>query len=55
VLDAVADGTVVAGGRGRFMVRDRHAEQPVYLARADGLDFDVIASAGSDASGRNLF
>ena len=42
-LDAVADGTRVAGGRGPFVMRDRHAEQPVYLARADGLDFDVIA------------
>jgi ABC-type branched-subunit amino acid transport system substrate-binding protein len=54
-LDAVADGTVVAGGRGRFVVRDRHAEQPVYLARADGLDFDVIAAADPNASERNLF
>ena len=41
-LDAVADGTSVAGGRGRFVLHDRHAVQPVYLARADGLDFDVI-------------
>ena len=42
-LDAVADGTRVAGGRGPFVLRDRHAEQPVYLARADGLDLEVIA------------
>jgi urea transport system substrate-binding protein len=42
-LDAVADGTEVRGGRGRFVLRGRHAEQPVYLARADGLDFEVIA------------
>jgi ABC-type branched-subunit amino acid transport system substrate-binding protein len=41
-LDAVADGTRVAGGRGVFVLRDRHAVQPVYLARADGLDFEVI-------------
>jgi hypothetical protein len=33
----------VAGGRGPFALRGRHAVQPVYLARADGLDFDVIA------------
>jgi ABC-type branched-subunit amino acid transport system substrate-binding protein len=43
-LDAVADGTTVAGGRGRFTLRDRHADQPVYLARADGLDFDVLGA-----------
>ncbi|MGC9668743.1 substrate-binding domain-containing protein [Planosporangium sp. 12N6] len=42
-LDAVADGTTVAGGRGEFVLRNRHADQSVYLARADGLDFDVIA------------
>jgi urea transport system substrate-binding protein len=42
-LDAVADGTRVAGGRGPFELHGRHAVQPVYLARADGLDFDVIA------------
>ena len=42
-LDAVAEGTRVAGGRGPFVMRDRHAVQPVYLARADGLDFEVIA------------
>jgi hypothetical protein len=34
----------VVGGRGRFTLRDRHADQPVYLARAEGLDFDVIAA-----------
>jgi ABC-type branched-subunit amino acid transport system substrate-binding protein len=43
-LDAVADGTAVDGGRGRFVMRGRHADGHVYLARADGLDFDVIAS-----------
>ena len=43
-LDAVADGTEVTGGRGRFVMRGRHAEQPVYLARADGLDFEVIGT-----------
>jgi ABC-type branched-subunit amino acid transport system substrate-binding protein len=43
-LDAVADGTTVVGGRGRFTLRDRHADQPVYVARAEGLDFNVIAA-----------
>ncbi|MEV6301171.1 substrate-binding domain-containing protein [Actinoplanes sp. NPDC051861] len=44
VLDAVAEGTRVTGGRGTFELRDRHAVQPVYVARADGLDFEVIYS-----------
>jgi urea transport system substrate-binding protein len=43
-LDAVADGTTVAGGRGQFTLRNRHADQPVYLARAEGLEFAVIAA-----------
>jgi ABC-type branched-subunit amino acid transport system substrate-binding protein len=43
-VDACADGTSIVGGRGRLTVRGRHVDQPVYLARADGLDFDVIAS-----------
>jgi urea transport system substrate-binding protein len=43
-LDAVADGTKVSGGRGLFVLCDRHADQPVHLARADGLDFDVLAA-----------
>jgi urea transport system substrate-binding protein len=41
-LDAVADGTEVSGGRGRFALRGRQAVQPVHLARADGLDFMMI-------------
>ena len=43
-LDAVADGTTVVGGRGTLTVRHRHVDQPVYLARANGLDFDVLRS-----------
>jgi urea transport system substrate-binding protein len=43
-VDAVADGTRVDGGRGTFVMHDRHAVQPVYLARADGLDFEVVTS-----------
>ncbi len=43
-VDAAADGTTVEGGRGRLAVRGRHVDAPVYLARADGLDLDVIAS-----------
>jgi ABC-type branched-subunit amino acid transport system substrate-binding protein len=41
-MDAVADGTSVLSGRGPLTVAHRHVSQPVYLARADGLDFEVI-------------
>ncbi|MET7392400.1 substrate-binding domain-containing protein [Dactylosporangium sp. NPDC005572] len=41
-IDATSDGTTVTGGRGRLTVAGRHVDQPVYLARADGLDFDVL-------------
>ncbi|MER7273399.1 substrate-binding domain-containing protein [Dactylosporangium sp. NPDC000244] len=45
-MDAVADGTTITGGRGRLTVRGRHVDPPVYLARADGLDFDVLGAFG---------
>jgi ABC-type branched-subunit amino acid transport system substrate-binding protein len=41
-MDAAADGTTITGGRGTLTVTARHVDQPVYLARADGLDFDVV-------------
>jgi urea transport system substrate-binding protein len=43
-LEAVADQVSYEGPRGRVHVRDRHLQQQVYLARADGLDFDVVAA-----------
>lgn len=43
-LDAVADGTTVDGGRGSLTVHGRHLRAPVYLARADALDLDVVAA-----------
>ena len=42
-LDAICDGTVVDGGRGRAVMRGRHLQAPVYLARAEALDLDVVA------------
>jgi urea transport system substrate-binding protein len=42
-LDAVADGTTINGGRGRATMRGRHLQAPVYLARAEALDLDVVA------------
>ncbi len=43
-LDATSDGTTIVGGRGPLTIRNRHADQSVFLARADGLDFDVLRS-----------
>jgi hypothetical protein len=31
------------GARGTLRLRGNHVEQPVYLAAADGLEFDVVA------------
>lgn len=42
-IDASSEGTGIDGGRGRLTVSRRHVDQPVYLARAAGLDFEVIA------------
>jgi urea transport system substrate-binding protein len=43
-MDAIADGTAVRGGRGQLVMTDRHMRAPVYLARADALDLDVVAA-----------
>jgi ABC-type branched-subunit amino acid transport system substrate-binding protein len=42
--DAVADGTAYDGPRGTVEFRGRHARQPVHLAVADGVDFDVLTT-----------
>ena len=42
--DAVADGTAYDGPRGTVEFRGRHARQPVHLAIADGVDFDVLTT-----------
>ncbi|GAA4565248.1 substrate-binding domain-containing protein [Planotetraspora kaengkrachanensis] len=44
-VEAVADGATVTTGRGLLTLRDRHVLQRVYVGRAEGLDFSVIASA----------
>lgn len=41
-VDAAADGTSIVGGRGPLTLHRRHVDQPVFLARADGLEFEVI-------------
>jgi urea transport system substrate-binding protein len=42
--DAVVDGTAWEGPRGTVEFRDRRARQPVHLAVADGVDFDVLTA-----------
>ena len=42
-VDAVADGTTITTGRGRLTLHGRQVRQRVYVGRADGLDFDVVA------------
>lgn len=46
-IDAVADSVAYEGPRGCVRVRDRHLAQRIYLARADGLEFDVLAEIHS--------
>lgn len=43
-LDAVASSVTFEGARGRVRMRGRHLQQDIYLARADGLEFDVVCS-----------
>ncbi|MGH8932268.1 MAG: substrate-binding domain-containing protein [Egibacteraceae bacterium] len=42
-LMRVADGVGYEGPRGRVYLRNRHLVQDVYIARADALEFDVLA------------
>ncbi len=42
--DAVVDGTAWEGPRGTVEFRGRQARQPVHLAVADGVDFDVLTA-----------
>ena len=43
----IADTVAYEGPRGSVRVRDRHLAQRIYLARADGLEFDVLAEIHS--------
>jgi urea transport system substrate-binding protein len=42
-LDRACHGTTVDGGRGRLVMRGRHLQAPVYLARAEALDLQIVA------------
>lgn len=42
-MSAVGDSVSYAGPRGELQVRERHLQQRVYLAEANGLEFDVVA------------
>ena len=41
-LSSAARNLVYSGARGTVTIRDGRAEMPIYLAEADGLDFNVI-------------
>ncbi len=41
---AVADDVEFEGARGSLRMRGNHLRQPVYLARADGLEFEVLTT-----------
>lgn len=41
-VEAVADGTTIVSGRGPLTLVAGRVRQRVYLARADGLDFEVV-------------
>ena len=42
-LGAAAEGIAYESPRGRVRMTDNHLAQSVYLAKADGLQFDVLA------------
>jgi urea transport system substrate-binding protein len=42
-LMRMGDGTAYEGPRGPLALRGNHVEQPIYLARADAFDFDIVA------------
>lgn len=46
-IGATADSVSYEGPRGLVSLRDRHVRQRIYLARADGLDFTVLAQLSS--------
>jgi hypothetical protein len=48
-MSAVADQVGYEGPRGVVRVRDRHLVQRIYLARANGLEFDVLAEISHGA------
>jgi urea transport system substrate-binding protein len=46
-IGASADSVAYEGPRGLLRLRRRHVRQRIYLARASGLEFDVLAELGS--------
>ena len=42
-ISATAESVTYEGPRGVVRLHDRHLMQRIYLARADGLEFDVLA------------
>ena len=48
-LSGVAESVAYEGPRGAVRIQDRHLVQRIYLAKADGLEFDVLAEINSGA------
>ncbi|MEK6438302.1 substrate-binding domain-containing protein [Pseudonocardia sp. T1-2H] len=48
-IDGVSESVAYEGPRGPVHLRDRHLVQRIYLARADGLEFDVLAEINGGA------
>lgn len=51
-IGAGADAVSYEGPRGHLRLRRRHVSQRIYLARADGLDFDVLTELRPDRRDR---
>ena len=41
-MSARAEGVRYRGARGELVVHDRHVQQPIYLATAEGAEFSVV-------------
>ncbi len=48
-IHGVSDSIAYEGPRGAVRVHDRHLLQHIYLARADGLEFDILAEINGGA------
>ncbi|MGI5373016.1 substrate-binding domain-containing protein [Streptomyces sp. CA-251387] len=50
VIGATADSVSYEGPRGLLRLRGSHVKQRIYLARADGMDFDVLTQLDLDTA-----
>ena len=52
-MDGVANGTSYEGPRGQATMEDRHVSKDIYLAEADGVEFNVIETFAGVGPGKN--